>query len=367
MSGPTGRLRAFVLRALLLSAISLLLLFVVEGACSYLLVIRQINQNLAQPFYGRVLHDPDLGWVNRPSTFIKDGCGVHRNVTINSGGIRALREYSPKEPPNTLRIAAFGDSFTFGDEAGDTETWPYQLESALPNTEVLNFGVSAYGVDQMYLSSKTQKQYDYSVQIVAFIAGDFNRMRLSFFGGSRKPVLELKDGKLVHEKLPDPNPKGAYHSIRAIKLALRDLAFLRLVFGVLPGLDRARSVEVKQEGKELEELQRAVLTEMQDSAKENGRLLVLVFLPDVASLFGNEVRPIRRRVADIAKEQHIIFFDLVDEAVRLRPSMLAKFYVRELAGGHLTTAGSSWVARTLADKLRSNEAFMSLYTRGGTR
>src|SRR5690606_2816732 len=48
-----------------------------------------------------------------------------------------------------------GDSFTFGDEVGDDDTWAVALERALAEhgiaAEVLNFGVNGYGTDQAYL------------------------------------------------------------------------------------------------------------------------------------------------------------------------------------------------------------------------
>lgn len=50
---------------------------------------------------------------------------------------------------NTL-AAAYGDSFTFGDEVGDAETWQHHLAEQV-GRDVLNFGVPGYGTDQAYL------------------------------------------------------------------------------------------------------------------------------------------------------------------------------------------------------------------------
>jgi len=47
-------------------------------------------------------------------------------------------------------LAAFGDSFTYCDEVGDTETWQEQLAGML-SADIYNFGVGAYGTDQAYL------------------------------------------------------------------------------------------------------------------------------------------------------------------------------------------------------------------------
>ncbi len=71
--------------------------------------------------------------------------------TTNSGGIRGQKEYSYMPDKNVLRIAAFGDSFVFCDDEKDEDTWEHYLENSAGNLEVLNFGVSGYGVNQAYL------------------------------------------------------------------------------------------------------------------------------------------------------------------------------------------------------------------------
>ena len=54
-------------------------------------------------------------------------------------------------PPGSLRIAAFGDSFTHGDEVPNEDTWQEILMRAHPDVEAMNFGVGAYGLDQAFL------------------------------------------------------------------------------------------------------------------------------------------------------------------------------------------------------------------------
>ena len=101
--------------------------------------------------YTTVVHHPDLGWTFRPNVARQEG-----TFTINGAGYRALREFELAPSPHRLRIAVFGDSFTAGDEVGDEETWAHllehQLELAGIRAEVYNFGVSAYGMDQAYLT-----------------------------------------------------------------------------------------------------------------------------------------------------------------------------------------------------------------------
>jgi len=70
---------------------------------------------------------------------------------INQDGIRD-RDFSLAKPPGTFRIAAVGDSCTFGLGLELEDTWPKQLERELrktrPHVEVINFGVMGYNTPQ---------------------------------------------------------------------------------------------------------------------------------------------------------------------------------------------------------------------------
>jgi len=88
------------------------------------------------------LYSSELGWRPRPTPNNPDG--IRNAVSV---GIESRKK---------RRIATFGDSFTWGDEVGDTETWEHQLENDLPNSEVLNFGMSMYGTDQAFLRYRLQ-------------------------------------------------------------------------------------------------------------------------------------------------------------------------------------------------------------------
>lgn len=87
---------------------------------------------------------PSLGWAPKPHTRSTD-------VRINSQGLRSEIEYAHEPDLGTIRISAFGDSFTFGSEVDNQDTWEHQMEEQDPRFQVLNFGMGAYGLDQAYL------------------------------------------------------------------------------------------------------------------------------------------------------------------------------------------------------------------------
>ncbi len=128
-----------------------------------------------------LIYDERLGWAHRPNML--------GSLTTNSKGLRAFRysrglraprEYSAQPSPNTLRIALFGDSFTLGHGLADDETWGHQLEIALNQAgvraEVMNFGVSGYGMDQAFLRWRHEgRQYSPDMAIFGFQPENLNR------------------------------------------------------------------------------------------------------------------------------------------------------------------------------------------------
>jgi hypothetical protein len=152
--------------------------------------------------------DPVLGWSIRPDRKVEHQGATY---TSNSIGIRALRSYSPEPPQGITRIAAFGPSFTHGDEVSDEATWTYQLEQARSDLEVMNWGVGGYGTDQAFLRYTHQgTAYAPHIVLIGYEAENLYRNvnRFRPFYQSRterpltKPVFALEGEGL--ELLPNP-------------------------------------------------------------------------------------------------------------------------------------------------------------------
>lgn len=88
---------------------------------------------------------------------ITENNAVSNSVVIykhNKDGMNSIKDYSIPHTKNVIRIAAVGDSFTYGLNVSTVDNWTTQLEGMLnaDNTcdkefEVLNFGVPGYDVD----------------------------------------------------------------------------------------------------------------------------------------------------------------------------------------------------------------------------
>lgn len=110
----------------------------------------RLETYLANADSAKYISDANTGWTFQPNAILFDG-----RLTTNSIGMRSAREFSETPAADTIRIAAFGDSFTAGTDVDDNEVWTQVLETALferrIRAEVLNFGVGGYGMDQAYL------------------------------------------------------------------------------------------------------------------------------------------------------------------------------------------------------------------------
>lgn len=164
-----------------------------------------IGKFLAGDFY--LKFSPSMGWTIRSNAIIHYRFKTDKSVFARSNfqGIRSDREYAPKAPEGILRVAAFGDSMTHGDNVRNAETWPAQLEKMDPALEVMNFGVPAYGIDQAYLRYLEEgARFGPRIVLIGFfpenIMRTVNAFRPFFYTGDylplAKPRFILKNGQL---------------------------------------------------------------------------------------------------------------------------------------------------------------------------
>jgi len=151
-----------------LNKLGLILFGVLVGAGAAEFGLRIIGFSYPQ-FYAL---DPSLGYSLRPNIegwYRKEGASY---VRINSDGLRD-REHSTSKPPDTIRLAVIGDSYTEAMHVEMDQTFWRVAETILPNCpdlggkkiEVINFGVSGYGTAQEFLMLH-QRVWQYSPDVV---------------------------------------------------------------------------------------------------------------------------------------------------------------------------------------------------------
>lgn len=142
---------------------------------------------------GQFAFDPQLGFVSRPDFRSAEANHDSQGFRVAPGG---------QEPPASTPILATGDSFTYGAEVADGETWPALLQADLKR-RVLNAGVVGYGLDQIVLYTErlvaTEKP---GLVVVGFIADDLQRSEYRRLWGKERPYFELREGKLALRNVP---------------------------------------------------------------------------------------------------------------------------------------------------------------------
>lgn len=126
--------------------------------------------------------------------------------SINSAGFNNESEFATDKPKNTYRIAAHGDSYTFGLYVDTHNSYPSQLENYLNadfecknynNFEVINFGVPGYDIRYALERYKNRAPaYNIDLNIILLMDGDFEDIN-----DITRPIAEsyIKDSEAKNE------------------------------------------------------------------------------------------------------------------------------------------------------------------------
>jgi hypothetical protein len=226
---------------------------------------RQGRRPLVQPFD---IHHPVRGWTLRPGLREVPAFGRAR-VSSTSRGYRGRHDVPEGKPAGRWRVAVLGDSFTFGEDVGDEETFVHQLGVLHPSLEPVNLGVHAYGHDQMLLTLREEGPWlRPDLVLVGFVHIDLERNRTAFLDYA-KPRFDLDDGRLVLRNVPVPTPEE-----------LRAREPWRSRFVDLLSMLRARARDRSGvEARARDALGKALLEALHDTALELGAQPVFAYLP----------------------------------------------------------------------------------------
>jgi len=229
-------------------------------------------------YYSFDVFHPSRGWALRPNLRDADPYGPD-SLNSNSAGMRGRHEFSKTPLDGKTRILLLGDSFTFGEEVSDSETYAQQLQQLLPNAEILNLGVHGYGHDQMLVYFREEGcHYDPDLVIVGFVQDDMRRNLLEFRDYS-KPRFELAKGDLAPRNLSIPAPRDV---MAAERYRSRFVDLLEMVYGEILwklGVNRRRMDAVTS----------AILDEIVDEGVAVGAVTVFVYLPHSDELTDAEI------------------------------------------------------------------------------
>jgi hypothetical protein len=341
-----------------------LILVVMEGLASLALSFRDRRTVLWATGRKRSVHDPDIGWVNKPNTHIQDMYGPDRYVTINSQGFRNSGEFDRSVPEGRVRVICAGDSFTFGEGVDNEHTWCQVLAALDPRIEPVNMGQTGYGIDQAYLWYKRDGlKFSHQVLLLSFITDDFYRMQTEAFAGYAKPVLDVVNGTLVVKNVPVP--KRSFYvtwlarHIRSLD-RFRTVEFLSRAVRKLRGSSGEDAELARTIGNEkTREVLRKIMEDLNNLERERFIQPVLVYLPTQHELV-RDVRLSEEWVEFLkveSKAHGIHFFDIMSDFRKFPVSEIVEMYIpasEAIGPDHFNDHGNAVVASAIYEKLRSH-------------
>lgn len=259
-----------------------------------------------------IIYDEYLGWTLNPGYK-----NTNEAIYINHAGIRSLKQYELEPANDVLRIALFGDSYTYDEEVNNNNTWATRLEQELGNlginAEVLNFGVPGYGMDQAYLRwEKSGKDFNPDIVIFGFIAKDAERniniFRQILYPGTNipfsKPRFILQNGELelvnsptvpIDEIIPTLrhfhnsvlNQYEAYYDSRYSQRWWVQSNFLSVLIdsaGLNPTTGNPDGLYIPTDGNEYVSVARAITRQFYDSVTASNHQFIVAYLPDRKTL-----------------------------------------------------------------------------------
>jgi len=155
--------------------------------------------------------DDALGWSLVPGArAVSKSTGQAIEYAINSSGFRD-REFPREKPAGVFRILVLGDSHAFGFGVPLDTHFTKLLEGYFTNVEVMNLGVSGYGVDQELLFLRDTGFAYHPDLVVAYVPhyADSRHVRDKVWGMG-KPRFLLENGELVLTNSPVANNSLLY-------------------------------------------------------------------------------------------------------------------------------------------------------------
>tara|TARA_Y100001958_G_C21225283_1_gene550660 strand:- start:1042 stop:2109 length:1068 start_codon:yes stop_codon:yes gene_type:complete len=144
------------------------------------------------------------------------------NITINDLGFRDNENFFKKE--NEGRILTVGDSFTFGSQVTDQNTWQSCLEKKL-KIRIDNGGVPGYSAGQSVKKALIEtKKRNYSHIIWSIYFRDFRR------DVTEQILIKKNNGQIIYNKFDEISDKKKMHLIEKFFFISKEYFFIIYYF-----------------------------------------------------------------------------------------------------------------------------------------
>ncbi|MBL4844296.1 MAG: hypothetical protein JKY65_02110 [Planctomycetes bacterium] len=349
---PRRRTRRILFRLFVLLVSSAIALVLIEVGLS-IFAPQRMGQPGLEPLGGILVPRPDL----RGRDFAPGDFDVQ--VSTNSQRFRGQREYEMAPKAGTTRVLVLGDSFVYGVGAGDSETYPHQLEQLLnegqTTFEVINAGIYGSGTgEQVVWYEQWPIRFEPALVVLTVYENDFQDDR-------RRPAFVLKGEELAPRTRADLQESSKDQaSLRSITRRLPGYTYLSQHSHLLNLLRRAATVglrppeasqpalavEPAAEGPKRNLLHHLELKRLEGVVSGHGGRLVVVYIPSRAAIWETSPPPESNHViASLTESCQELGLQFEDLTTVMRREYTAEAPLYFKGDMHCTPAGYHAVAR----------------------
>lgn len=267
-------------------------------------------------------------------------------VTIDKNGFRANDNTKIKEL-NSVNVLTIGDSFTFGDQVSNNETWPSCLERKI-NAKVMNAGVFGYGAAQAlkrgeYLLSKNKY---HAVIFSILVNDDFERDRLVYRNGFPRPSVIEENNKIKWDSIEVPPKSGSKYNSKSrygkIYTLIYENSYLFFTIGNALKLEPRKS-DLTLENKKSPDKEKIIKWVLQrfENLEIEKKILLLQYGSDIKN-----PELIKERML-ITKASKNLNYKIIDTY-----EVLSKYNASSIWNNHHTPYGNEIICHTVAGEFK---------------
>jgi hypothetical protein len=264
----------------------------------------------------------------------------------NPMGIVSDTPYSPSssKPP----VLFYGDSFAHGAMMVPVpQRIPQQLDRILENHTVYNFGVSAFGVDQIFLRFReTHSAFQHPLVLFGILTEDMDRSILNVHSAP-KPRFDLRNGELDLQNTPIPDDSAEWYMQHPPSIKSYFLALLRRTYQTITGRQDRRL--------EKERINEKIIEAAVEEARVNDLPIVFVIFYGRRELDEESWREIFLK--NIFEELDVPYIDtkaVLNDKAREHSMNIHEFYLYKYNNDHPNALGNCVIAAAIAEYLANN-------------
>jgi hypothetical protein len=293
----------------LLHAIALRAILIVVSLTIAEVIIRLAGYSPARLGYldgFKSVYDPDpmTGWRMRPG--VHDTPRVDKSLyrlTIQPDGSRITSSQSPssiKTPDTDNPIVFIGGSFTLGEELDDQDSMPWLVQERMSQARIYNFGTGGYGGCQGLIRMRELiKENRFRGATFVFTFNEFYELRnvadpayvMVLARAARSRTAHMPYCLLDEQSKLTIHPPEIYSPLPLVSL----FSTARLLEEAITTFRSAQRTKNKRE------ISRAIMLEMEQTAKNTGGKLVI--------LLGEITPEVRADYITFLQQKHMAFVD----------------------------------------------------------